>query len=325
MARSVRIEYPGAVYHVLNRGNYRTHIFSQEKAKQSFEDCLLNASVRYNWRLYAYCLLGNHFHIAMETLEANLSMGMQWLQSTFANRFNRAHLSHGHLFQGRFKALVVERDEYLGPLIHYIHLNPLRANMVNTETIETYRWSTLWYLFHKRKRPDCMALELGLYYAGNLADTMKGRRDYLQYLLWIQSDAKAKQRIQSSRLCRGWALGSKQFKEKLVDQFLPVGKVDHLEGKDYSEANEIRWKCILEKSLTVMKKNVKDISADKKSVHWKALIALFMKDNTSVSNVWLTKHLNMGIPQGVSRSTRKLAHNRGRKQKKYLEMLKITA
>jgi len=105
MARSLRIEYPGAVYHVLNRGNYRTHIFSQEKAKQSFEDCLFNACVRYNWRLYAYCLLSNHYHIAIETPEGNLSIGMQWLQSTFANRFNRAHLSHGHLFQGRFKSL----------------------------------------------------------------------------------------------------------------------------------------------------------------------------------------------------------------------------
>ena len=70
-------------------------------------------------------------------------MGMQWLQSTFANRFNRAHLSHGHLFQGRFKSLVVEQDEYLGPLIHYIHLNPVRANIAQKDAIEMYRWTTL--------------------------------------------------------------------------------------------------------------------------------------------------------------------------------------
>jgi REP element-mobilizing transposase RayT len=325
MARSLRIEYPGAVYHVLNRGNYKTHIFSQEKAKQSFEDCLFNACVRYRWRLYAYCLLSNHYHIAVETSEANLSQGMQWLQSTFANRFNRAHLSHGHLFQGRFKSLVVERDEYLGPLIHYIHLNPIRANLVQRDSIETYRWSTLWYLLRKRKRNESMELEHGLYYAGNLPDTMKGRRIYLQHLLWIPSDIKAKRRIQSSRLCRGWALGNKQFKEELVDRFLPVGQVGHLEGKDFSEANEIRWNRILEKCLTVMEKDSRDIRMDKKTVHWKSLIALFMKDNTSVSNVWLTKHLNMGIPQGVSRSTRKLAESKGRKHKKYIEMRKITA
>ncbi len=111
-------------------------------------------------------------------------------------------MSHGHLFQGRFKSLVVERDEYFGPLIHYIHLNPIRANLVQTDTIETYRWSTQWHRFHKRKRSDFMALEQGLYYAGHRPDTMKGRRDYLQHLLWIHSDFKAKRRIQSSRLSR---------------------------------------------------------------------------------------------------------------------------
>lgn len=324
MARSLRIEYPGAVYHVLNRGNYRTHIFSQEKAKQSFEECLFNACVRYNWRLYAYCLLSNHYHAAIETPDANLSMGMQWLQATFANRFNRAHLSHGHLFQGRFKSLVVEQDEYLGPLIHYIHLNPIRANIIQKDAIGTYRWSSLWYLCHKRKRHEFMSLEHSLYYAGNLPDTMKGRGEYLQHLLWIHSDAKARPQVQSSILCRGWALGSKQFKEKLVDKFLPVGQAGHLEGKDFAEANEIRWRHILDKCLSIMEKDSQDIQTDKKSIHWKVLIALFMKDNTSVSNVWLTKHLNMGIPQGVSRSTRNLAESKGRKNKKYKEMLIIT-
>ena len=95
--------------------------------------------------------------------------------------------------------------------------------------------------------------------------------------------------------------------------------------KDFAEANEIRWNRILEKCLTVMEKDPRGIRTDKKSVHWKALIALFMKDNTSVSNVWLTKHLNMGIPQGVSRSTRNIADSKGREHKKYIEMRKITA
>jgi len=247
------------------------------------------------------------------------------LQSTFANRFNRAHLSRGHLFQGRFKSLVVERDEYLGPLIQYIHLNPIRAKLVQIDAIDTYRWSSLWYLFHKRKRYGFMALEHALYYTGDLSDTTRGRRAYLQHLLWLQSDSKAKRQLQSTRLCRGWALGSKQFKEDLVDKYLPVGQVGHLEGRDLAEANEIRWNRILAKCMAVMEKDSRDVHTDKKSVHWKALIALFMKDNTSVSNVWLTSHLNMGIPQGVSRSTRTLAHNNGRKNRKYLEMIRITA
>ena len=97
-----------------------------------------------------------------------------------------------------------------------------------------------------------------------------------------------------------------------------------MEGKDFAEANEIRWNHILDKCLSIMQKDSRDIRIDKKSVSWKVLIALFMKDNTSVSNVWLTQHLNMGIAQGVSRSTRRMAESKGRKHRKYKEMLIIT-
>ncbi len=154
---------------------------------------------------------------------------------------------------------------------------------------------------------------------------MQGRRDYLQHLLWLRSDGKAKRQVHSSKLCRGWALGSKQFKEALVDPFSPVGQVGHLAGKDLAEANEIRWDRILATCMAAVEKDSRDIHTNKKSVHWKALIALFMKDNTRVSNVWLTNHPNMGIPQGVSRSTRQLADSKDRKHTKYLEMRRITA
>ena len=200
MARSLRVEYPGAVYHVLNRGNYRKPVFETPEARDAFEACLFAACERYGWRLYAYCTLSNHYHGALETPEGNLSVGMQWLQSTFANRFNRAHQAHGHLFQGRFKSLIVERDEYLGPLIHYIHLNPIRANLASIENPETYRWSSLWYLHQKRKRPIFMDLDLGLHYAGNLADTPLGRRQYRAYLVWLQEDNAMKRQLQFSRL-----------------------------------------------------------------------------------------------------------------------------
>jgi hypothetical protein len=141
---------------------------------------------------------------------------MQWLHSTFANRFNRAHKSHGHLFQGRFKSLVVERDEYLGPLIHYIHLNPVRAQIVKSEEMESYRWSSLWYLHHKSERADCMELELGLYYAGNLKDTKRGYRLYREPSASLQDDSRLKSQLQFAKMCRGWALGCKEFKKDLI-------------------------------------------------------------------------------------------------------------
>ena len=125
MPRSLRIECPGAVYHVLNRGNYRHDVFGVDGSKEVFEETLFKACERYGWILHTYCLLDNHYHMALETSDANLSVGMQWLQSTFANRFNRSVKERGHVFQGRYKSLVVERDAYFGPLLNYIHLNPL--------------------------------------------------------------------------------------------------------------------------------------------------------------------------------------------------------
>ena len=142
MPRSLRIEYPGAVYHVLNRGNYRRDVFGVEGSKEVFEGTLRKACERFGWILHAYCLLDNHYHMAIETPDSNLSIGMQWLQSTYANRFNHLVKERGHVFQGRYKNLVIERDSHFGPLLNYIHLNPLRAKLETAKELGRWRWSS---------------------------------------------------------------------------------------------------------------------------------------------------------------------------------------
>src|SRR5450432_1744377 len=129
MARPLRLESADGVYHVLNRGNYRAAIFRTQKTKQAFLQCLDEACRKTRWRVHAWCLMSNHFHLAVATPEANLVDGMRWLQGTFATRFNRLRSERGHLFQGRYKSLVVDPDGVLGPLCHYIHLNPVRAKL----------------------------------------------------------------------------------------------------------------------------------------------------------------------------------------------------
>src|SRR3954468_7057421 len=124
MARKLRLEYEGALYHVINRGNYRTAIFGTKGARAAFLKCLGEACVKSKWVVHAYVLMSNHYHLALETPEGNLVEGMRWLQSTFANRFNRYRGERGHVFQGRYKALLVEDSEGLGAVAHYIHLNP---------------------------------------------------------------------------------------------------------------------------------------------------------------------------------------------------------
>jgi len=129
MARRLRLEAVEGVYHVINRGNYRAPVFRSDRTKAAFLRCLEEACARTGWRVHAWCIMSNHYHLAVATPQADLGEGMRWLQGTFATRFNQLRNERGHLFQGRYKSLVVDPGEGLGPLCHYIHLNPVRARL----------------------------------------------------------------------------------------------------------------------------------------------------------------------------------------------------
>jgi putative transposase len=143
MARKLRIEFPDGVYHVLNRGSYRRDLFTQVGEAWAFVKTLEEASEMYGWRIHAYAVMRNHYHVALRTPQPNLTEGMHWLQSTFATRFNRLHGERGHLFQGRYQSLLVEDDATLLRLVNYIHLNPVRAKIVTPEQAAAFRWSSL--------------------------------------------------------------------------------------------------------------------------------------------------------------------------------------
>jgi REP element-mobilizing transposase RayT len=135
MARKLRVEFAGACYHVLNRGNYRKDLFGSKGAAESFQQCLAEAATRFGWRVHAYVIMRNHYHLAVETPEPNLSEGMKWLQGTWVMRFNRFRGEVGRPFQGRYKALHVEPGHALAQVAHYIHLNPVRAKLVTPEAL----------------------------------------------------------------------------------------------------------------------------------------------------------------------------------------------
>lgn len=140
MARPLRIEYPGAIYHLTARGNARKPIYLYDSDKYLFLTILGGIVDRYHWLCHGYCLMDNHYHLLIETINANLSMGMRQLGGIYTQKFNRKHDRVGHLFQGRYKAIVVERESYLLELCRYIVLNPVRAKTVNHPG--KYRWSS---------------------------------------------------------------------------------------------------------------------------------------------------------------------------------------
>ena len=139
MARPLRLELPGGLYHVTSRGDRREHIYDNDGDRERWIENLGNVCDRYNWRCHAYCLMDNHYHIVIETAEANLSKGMRQLNGVYTQYYNRKHGRVGHVFQGRYKGILVERDEYLLELARYVVLNPVRANRVRN--VIDWKWS----------------------------------------------------------------------------------------------------------------------------------------------------------------------------------------
>ena len=129
MSRPLRLEFPGALYHVTARGNGRDNIYLDDVDRRAFDDLLSEVCERHVWRVHAACQMGNHYHLLIETPDANLSRGMRQLNGVYTQRFNRWHGRAGHVFQGRYKAILVEKQAYLLELCRYVVLNPVRAAM----------------------------------------------------------------------------------------------------------------------------------------------------------------------------------------------------
>ena len=157
MSRQLRIEYPGAVYHVTSRGNARNPIFADDEDRETWLAVLGHVVERYQWLCHAYCLMGNHYHLMIETPQGNLSRGMRHLNGVYTQRFNRRHGLVGHLFQGRFKAILVEKESYLLQLCRYIVRNPVAAAL--TQSAEEWPWSSYRATVGLAKPPEFLTLD----------------------------------------------------------------------------------------------------------------------------------------------------------------------
>ena len=140
MSRPLRIEFPGALYHVMARGNARQPIVQDDRDRHAFLANLARVSAHFDWRLWSYCLMDNHYHVMIETLQPTLARGMRELNGVYAQMFNRRHHRVGHVLQGRYRAILVDRDNYLLELSRYIVLNPVRAQLCTTAG--DWKWSS---------------------------------------------------------------------------------------------------------------------------------------------------------------------------------------
>ncbi|HQY05618.1 MAG TPA: transposase [Lacunisphaera sp.] len=301
MARPLRLETEDGVYHILNRGNYRTDIFRSDKAKAAFLKCLDEACAKTGWQVHAWCLMSNHYHLAITTPQANLVEGMRWLQGTFATRFNRLRQERGHLFQGRYKSLVVDPDDGLGPLCHYIHLNPVRAQLCAVAGLPAQRWTSLGWLMEPKHRTAWYDPRPALAHAGNLLDTPAGRRKYLEYLGWLAEDEPARKQQRFAEMSKGWVLGGGEFTKALVRENRQLTGHGWKLAAEMQEVRESVWQEELAALLRKLRRRPEDLTSTGKSVDWKLAIAAALKTRTTVTNRWLATTLHMGNLHEVSR------------------------
>ena len=190
MTRPLRIEFKGAVYHITSRGNARQAIFLDEKDFADFLGVLCSVVKKYHFILHTYCLMNNHYHLLIETPEGNLSKGMRQLNGLYTQRFNRRHQRVGHLFQGRYKAILVDKDNYLLELCRYVVLNPIRAKIVKDP--KDWKWSSYQATIGYRGIP-CLTTDWILSQFGNK------QKAFRQYLAFVSSGIKTESPLKDTK------------------------------------------------------------------------------------------------------------------------------
>ncbi|HSY18448.1 MAG TPA: transposase [Candidatus Acidoferrales bacterium] len=294
MARQLRVEYPGAIYHVLSRGDRREEIFRDDRDRDLFLATLAEAGGKTGWEVHALCLMANHFHLVMETPQGNLVAGMKWFLGTYTGRFNRRHKLFGHLFSGRYKALIVDGsgNGYFKTVCDYVHLNPARAKLLRPEqALRSYRWSS-WpeYLKPPSKRWPWLRVDRLLGEHRIPRDSAAGRRQ-LEVALEARRTDEAGTDYQGLR--RGWCFGADTFREELLAQMHTRIGAEHY-GTERRETAEALAERLVQAELKWLRWQEADLGRRTKGDAAKVALALRLRAETVMTVPWIAERLAMG-------------------------------
>lgn len=336
MPRKVRVEYEGALYHLMSRGDRREPIFKGEKDRELFLETLGEACGRTGWVVYSYVLMGNHYHLQVATPEANLVRGMKWLQGAYTQRFNIRHKLCGHLFQGRYRALAVdpEEPEYAWVVSDYIHLNPARAGLevVKEKGLAGYRWSSYPHFLKPEGKPEWLSVEEVMSWHHWDWRKPAERRRYANYMgarvreIGRESGGGPIVEEAYKKLRGGWALGSERFVERLEE--LAGRVIGSHRRESYSEDgarghDEARSRQLLERALAALDLDCGEVLLLKKSDRRKQGVAWLLKSATTIDDRWVCERLGMGDRSNVSRAVRVFREERDRDVKRIKRKLHV--
>lgn len=240
MARPLRIEYEGAVYHVTARGNERKDIFSSETDFKKFLEYLREAKRKFNINFHCYVLMSNHYHLIIETPESNLSRVMHYINGSYTTYINVKRKRSGHLFQGRYKSILVDKDNYLLELSRYIHLNPVRAELV--EKPEEYRYSS-YRLYTSHRKDNLVTSELILSLTGR--NSVNERR---AYQCFVEAATGKKQDNPSKDIYGGMILGGHRF----IKETLRRIKEDYHARDEVSNRRALQAGCEIDEIVSIV-------------------------------------------------------------------------
>jgi putative transposase len=324
MARSVRIEYPGAFYHVMARGNRREEIFVDDDDRRYFLKAVSEACAMTGWRVHAWVLMSNHYHFFIETPEANVVSGMKWLQNAYTRRFNTRHRAWGRLFGDRYKSVNVEgRDRwYYGTLLDYIHLNPVRAGIVKVgrgESILDYPWCSVasGYALAPKARAPWLAAGDGLA-AFDFKDTAAGRRKFVERLDQRGREerrgecgvAEGPEDGRMSNLRQGWYWGTQAFSEKLMAIAQGAIKLrrnpTYRSGPIHHRHDEKEAERIVKDGMARLGLRENELADLPGSDPGKLEIAAEVRGSTAVSLAWIADRLHMRSAANVSQQLRRV-------------------
>ncbi len=334
MPRALRYQYPGALYHVMARGDGGKAVFETDEDRNGFLSRLGKVCASHGWKVHAWVLMSNHFHLLVETPEANLVSGMKLVLGAFSQGWNRRRLRRGHVFQGRYKSVPVNASDsnphYFRIAADYIHLNPARAGLAGGRkgTLLGYKWSSLHY-FARGKAPVWLVSDR-LLSAFELAGDGRGRR---AYVAWLEARAANEGgRIDETAmkaLRRGWYLGKLDFRDRLLAMLeKPVSRRKRPDSlpRSHGEAEAERLACAALEAVG-LPAGRKALGLMKKGDPSKVLVAALLRECTVVGNPWLAERLAMGHPGSVSRLVSTCAKERSRAKElsKLKKLLKCNA
>jgi REP element-mobilizing transposase RayT len=285
----------------MSRGDRREDIFLDDVDRHEFLATLAAACQKTGWRIHAYCLMRNHFHLVVEAPEANLVTGMSWLLSTYTIRFNRRHKLFGHVFSGRYKALLVDGsgNGYFKTVCDYVHLNPVRARLLKSDDgLAAYPWSSMaWYGTAREHRPFWLSVDRLLGAHGIPSDTPAGRAEFQLRMEARRAEEEDEETLQSIR--QSWSFGSEQSKAELFQSIEGELGENHA-GELHHQSSTARAERIVGEELARLGWTEAILATERKNAPEKLALAARLRKETTLTIKQIAARVHLGTSKGAN-------------------------